>query len=123
MSDFKFYEDVKILKKPIKKRLKQVLGLFMFLSIIAISIIVARYISMSITVGNLGSFIVYGDTQLKIDENLMFAITLGEYDTFEEAEKVGFGASIQGAGGFVWEDEKFWVIGSVWLMRRKSKKI
>lgn len=123
MPNIQYYEDVKVLKKPAKKRIIASLKFLVFAGIIVLSIWVAKCLSAAITVGNLGAYIVYGDTQLKLASSSMYAITLGQYETFEDAERVGLGASIQGAGGFVWQDEKYFVVGSVYTNFADAEKV
>ena len=123
MSNIQYYDDVKVLKRSTKKRFISFLKFFLFVGVVAFSIWVATCLSSAITVGNLGAYIIYGDTQLKLTAGNMYAIVLGEYETSEEAESVGFGASIQGAGGFVWHDGKYYVVGSVYNNLADAEKV
>jgi hypothetical protein len=57
----------------------------------------------------------YGDKVLKVPESKSYAVTMGEYSSLEEGNKVGLGVMVQGGSGYVWEQEnKFFVIGSIY---------
>ena len=118
-----YYEDVKVIKKPLKQRLKQVLKIFLILVLIVGCFLGGKYLSRALTVGNLGALIVYGDTKLTIKERTFYAVTMGEYDNKEDAERVAMGASIQGAGGYVWEGEKYFVVGNIYLAEKDAESV
>ena len=124
MSNGVYYSDIKIIKKPLKERIKTILKIFLFFAIVCGCFFSAKYLSSALTVGNLGSLIVYGDTKLKINEHTYFAVVLGEYLEKSEAEKVALGSHIQGAAGYVWEkDKKFYVIGNVYTLIDDAQKV
>lgn len=118
-----YYEDIKILKKPLKQRIK---SLFVFLGVVVLGVacfVIARYLSSALTVGNLGSYIVFGDTKLKYTKTSLYAVTMGEYEDKLECEKVALGSSVQGAGGYVWEDGKYYVVGNVYSNREDAESV
>lgn len=119
-----YYDDIKVMKKPLKQRIKSII---IFLTIVCVGVgcwAVAYWLSSALTVGNLGAFVVFGDTKIKINSRSYYAITLGEYEDKMKAEQVALGSNIQGAGGFVWEDgEKFWVIGNVYSTQSDAEKV
>lgn len=118
-----YYSDIKIIKKPLKQRIKSIL---IFLCVILVGIGcygVAYFLSSALTVGNLGAFVVFGDTKIKIKAKTYYAVTLGEYDDRLKAEQVALGANIQGAGGYIWEDDKYWVIGNVYSSMSDAEKV
>lgn len=123
MPKINYYEDVKVLKKPLKQRLKSILIFCLILITIMGCFGIAFFLSEALTVGNLGAFVVYGDTKLKVDKSIMYAVTLGEYANKEEAEKVALGATIQGASGYVWEDNKYYVIGNIYSSYDDAMKV
>ena len=123
MPNIEYYSDVKVLKKPLKERAKRVFKIFLFLFVVVSCFLGAKYLSGALTVGNLGALIVYGDTSLKIDNSTLYAVTLGEYDTFEKAEQVALGATIQGASGFVWQDSKYYVIGNIYPTEKDALSV
>ena len=124
MSQINYYEDVKIIKKPLKYRVKSMLKIFLIIVTIVGCFWVATKFSAALTVGNLGSLIVYGDTSVKLGGNSWYAVTLGKYDSYEEAERVALGSTIQGASGFVWEqDEMFWVVGNIYAKHDEADKV
>ena len=118
-----YYDDVKIIKKSFKSRLKSLL----IFSLVIITIMgcfgMAIFLSEALTVGNLGALVVYGDTKLKIDKSSMYAVTLGKYVNKEEAVKVALGASVQGASGYVWEDNEYYVIGNIYSSNEDALKV
>ena len=124
MSQINYYEDVKIIKKPLKYKIKSLLKIFVLIITIVGCFFVATKFSSALTVGNLGLLIVYGDTVVKVGGNSWYAVTLGEYDRYEDAERVALGSTIQGASGFVWEqDEKYWVIGNVYSKKEDAETV
>lgn len=118
-----YYEDIKILKKPIKQRIKSWLVFFGVVVVGVGCFVIARYLSSALTVGNLGSYIVFGDTKLKYAKSSLYAVTMGEYEDKSECEKVALGSSVQGAGGFVWEDGKYYVVGNVYSGREDAERV
>lgn len=118
-----YYSDVKVIKKTFKQRIK---GLLIFFLIVVIGVGCfwsATYLSSALTVGNLGDLIVFGDTKIRFKESNLFAVVLGQYSTKEEAEKVAVTSTIQGASGFVWQDEKYWVIGNIYNTQEDANKV
>lgn len=109
-----YYEDIKFIKKPLKSRIKSMFIFFVIVLVVVSCFGIATYLSSALTVGNLGDLIIYGNTNLKIEKSTLYAVTLGEYDTFDEGEKVSMGVMVQGASGYVWEDGKFFVIGNIY---------
>lgn len=124
MSENFYYDDVKVIKKPIRKRIKRLLIFFIiFLSLGGI-VVSAMYISKSLTVSNITSIFVYGGTDIKLKERQMYAVSVGSYDTREEADKVAIGATIQGAGGLLWEEgNKYYVLGSIYSDLSSAEKV
>ena len=124
MSNIMYYEDVKVIKKPLKQRVKSFLKIFLVIATIVGCFFGATYLSSALTVGNLTSYIVYGGTSVKTKKKTMYAVTLGSYDDYTEAEKVALGSTIQGASGFVWEqDNKYYVIGNIYSSNSDAEKV
>ena len=124
MPNIMYYDDVKVLKKPVKQRLKSILKIFLVIAVVVGCFFGATYISSALTVGNLTSYIVYGGTTIKLDKKTMYAVVLGKYDTFGEAERVALGSTIQGASGYVWrQDNKFFVIGNIYNSKADADKV
>lgn len=118
-----YYSDVKILKKPLKQRIKSLLKFFLFFLVIVGCFVCSTYLSSALTVGNLGAFVVYGGKEMKIAKSTLYAVTMGEYDTKDEAERVAMGVTVQGASGFIWEDEKYFVIGNIYKSEGDANKV
>ena len=123
MSKQVYYDDVKIIKKPLNKRVRDFLKFFCVVVVIVMCFVGAGYLSKALTVGNLGAVIVYGSTTKKLNANVRYAVTLGEYDDRTEAEQVALGSSVQGASGYVWHGDKYYVIGSVYSTREDAEKV
>ena len=124
MSNIMYYEDVKVIKKPLKQRVKSFLKIFLVIATIVGCFFGATYLSSALTVGNLTSYIVYGGTSVKTKKKTMYAVTLGSYDDYTEAEKVALGSTIQGASGFVWEqDNKYYVVGNIYSSNSDAEKV
>lgn len=123
MSKKVYYSDIKIIKKPLKTKIKSFFKFFLFIAVF-ISIIYASIgLSNALKVGNIGSLIIYGDTQIKRKEHKLYAVTLGKYETKEQAESVAIGSTLQGASGYVWEDQKYYVIGSLYSSYDDASKV
>lgn len=123
MPKIRYYDDVKIIKKPFKKRVLRFLSFFCVVGVFSLCIVASNHLSSALTVSGGFSRLVYGDESIKVKEKNYFAVILGEYDTISEAEKVAAGSTIQGASGYVWQDEKYWVIGSVYFTEDDAKKV
>lgn len=124
MTEFVYYDDVKIIKKPLKERVKRVFKFFLIIITIGACFLSARYLSSALTVGNISSLIVYGGTNIKINEKKYYAVTLGNYESYDEAERVALGSTIQGASGFVWEKgNKFYVVGNIYSNQDDAKAV
>lgn len=110
-----YYDDIKIIKKPLKQRVKSSLKIFLIFLFLVGIIVSSLYISKALTDSNLSSVFVYGGRDIKIDSREMYAITLGKYSTREEADRVALGATIQGAGGYVWQNkDDYYVLGNIY---------
>lgn len=110
-----YYDDVKIIKRPFKAKLKKIFILSSIVFVLIGTIFASVFLSKALTVGNITSVIVYGSQDLKIDSHQMYLVTLGNYSTYDEAEKVALGSTVQGASGYIWDmDGKYYVVGSAY---------
>jgi hypothetical protein len=123
MSKIEYHEDIKILKKSVKSRIKSIFIFFLFVFIVVGCFFTANYLSSALTVGNLGGFLVYGDTSLKIEKKSLWAVVMGEYSSLEEAEKVSLGAMVRGAGGYIWHEGSYFVIGNIYPNMLDAEKV
>lgn len=123
MPKIQYYDDVKIIKKPFKKRFLRFLSFFCIVGVFSLCVVFANYMSGALTVSGGVSGFVYGDTSITKKEKNYFAVILGEYDTYDEGKNVAMGSTIQGASGYVWEDEKFSVVGSVYFSEEDAKTV
>lgn len=110
-----YYEDVKIIKRPIKAKLKVIFLSFGMVFLLGFTIFCSVFLSRALTIGNITTAIVYGGKEINIGKHQMYLVSLGKYDNYEDAERVALGSMVQGAGGFVWDlDNFFCVIGNVY---------
>lgn len=123
MPKIRYYDDVKIIKKPFKKRFLRVVSFFCIVVVFSLCIVVSNYFSSAISVSGVFSSLVYGGEKIKIKEKKYYAVVLGSYDDIEEAKKVALGSTIQGASGYVWSDDKHYVIGSVYYTKEDGNKV
>lgn len=115
MSKNFYYDDVKVIKKPLLKRIKPILIFFIFVVFCGGICFMGMYLSRSLTVGNISTLLVYGGTNIKCDKKEMYAVAMGKYEKLSDAEKVALGATIQGAGGYIWEENgEYYVLGSAY---------
>ena len=123
MSKNLYYDDIKIIKKPLKSRIKSIFKFFLFLITIVCCFLSAKFFSRALTVGNVTSFILYGDNNLKISKSSMYAVTMGSYDSYDEGEKVGLGLMAQGGSGYVWQGDKYYVIGNIYSAKVDAENV
>lgn len=115
MTNFFYYDDVKMIKKPFKKRIKAILKFFIFCGILIVIVFSSLFLSKTLAVGNISNVLVYGGTDIKIDKRDMYAISMGKYLVRSEAEGVALGLTIQGGGGYIWGNgDEYLVLGSVY---------
>lgn len=114
MSRNLYYDDVKVIKKSFKSRLKAFFIFFVAVLIFGGCYFVSVYFSDALAVGNVGSYILFGGVDVKIDKHSLYAVTLGEYDDKSQADGVALGSAIQGASGYVWEGDKYLVVGNIY---------
>lgn len=115
MPKVRYYEDVKIIKKPFKKRFLRFVGFFCIVVVFSLCIVVSDRFSNVLTVSNGFSNIIYGDNFIKRQEKKYHAVILGEYDDLEECKNVAISSTIRGASGYVWQGDKYWAIGSIYF--------
>lgn len=115
MTKIFYYDDVKVIKKPLSKRIKPFLIFFVFVVFCGGICFLGMHLSRSLAVGNISTIFVYGGTNIKCDKKEMYAVAMGKYEKVSDAEKVALGATIQGAGGYLWKDDDYYyVLGSVY---------
>ncbi len=118
-----FYDDVKIIKKPFKSKFRAFLIFFGIVIILSASVVSGVYLSRVLMVGNISSVMVYGGSSISRNEKVYYAVTLGQYDSIDEATSVGLGANVQGASGYVWNSGKYYVIGNIYNTRENAESV
>lgn len=110
-----YYEDVKIIKRPFKAKLRRFFFLFSMVFVVVGVVFASIFLSKALAVGNITTAIVYGGKDIKIAKQQIYLVTLGKYDNYDEAERVALGSTIQGASGFVWLiDKDYYVVGNAY---------
>ena len=123
MSKVRLYNDVKIIKKPLKFRIKKFFVFFGILGVFCVIFLASFALSAALSVGHISSFVVYGGQNINIKESSIYAVSLGEYEEKGEAEKVAIGSTIQGSSGYVWEDGKYVIIGNIYPKEEDAKLV
>lgn len=124
MSKNLYYEDVKIIKKPFKKRLKSFLIFFVCICVIVGVFLSSVFLSKALSVGNITSALVFGGTDINIKKHSFFIVSLGQYDSYDKAEKVSLGSNVQGASGYIWNmDNKYVVIGNIYKNKSDAESV
>ncbi len=123
MSKNAYYEDVKIIKKPLKKRFKNLFIFFICIITVIGVVFSSIYLSDALSVGNISSTLIFGGTKININKHLYFAVTLGEYSEESKAYEVATGSTIQGASGFIWYDKNYFVIGNIYKSYKDAESV
>lgn len=124
MPNNSYYDDVKIIKKSLKSRLKSCFIIICIAVTIVLTFLASSMLSKALTVGKISNIFVFGTTNINIKKSSLYAVSLGRYNTLGEAEQVGTGASVQGASGFVWQDgDEFVVIGNIYPDYNSGEKV
>ena len=84
MPRIKYYDDIKIIKKPIKKRLNNFLKFLLIVLFFMLTIFSSVKFSKVLSVGQIGGYLAYGGSDIKIKSSQLFAVTLGKYESFDE---------------------------------------
>lgn len=124
MPKIKYYDDVIVMKKPVKKRILTIVSFFCIVVAFSSCIVVSKYLSSALTVGNVFNGFIYGKNEIKVKEKKYFAVCLGIYSDYKEAEGVAIGSTLQGASGYVWsESSEHYVIGSIYSLEDDALKV
>lgn len=119
--NFSDYQETKPIKSRVKKG-KGFLSLLFCLILFGSVIFLASTLSGVLTVGNFN--IGFNSTMIKVKEHSYYAVTMGEYDTLADAETVASGTSVMGAGSYIWDNnKKYIIIGSVYDNIDDAKKV
>ena len=119
-----YHDDVKVIKKPFKKRIKPYLIFLIIFILMGGIVFSAIFISDTLAVSNISTIFVYGGKSIKFDSREMFAVSLGSYDSEDEANKVALGSTIQGGAGYVWKDNsKHYVLGSIYSTQEQAERV
>ena len=115
------YQETRLIKSR-KKKGKGWLVLLMCIVMVGGVIMLSSTLSGALTVGNFGFN--FSSSALKVKAHSYYAVTMGEYDTLNEAETVASGTSVMGAGSYIWNtDKKYVVIGNVYDNLEDAKKV
>ena len=116
------YNDVKIIKPKKTKRfvlLKAILALLIF---VGFTYFFADAFSNLLTVGDFSLSIFENSNTIKYKPKPLYALTLGKYNTIEEAEEVANVAGSWGASGYVTQiSNVYYVLGSIYATKEDSE--
>lgn len=119
-----FYEDVKVLKKPFKRRLKTIFAFFLFALMFGGVLFCSVYLSKALSVGNISQAIVFGGSDISIKDHSYYMVALGRYDDLNEAQEVALGSTLRGASGFVWKDNNsYLVVGNIYSSLQDAENV
>src|SRR5574344_3057038 len=98
-----YVSGVKLIKKRNYNALKKVRLMFFGVVLIILVVLFGEILSNLFVYSSLGSL-----NSIKINKHTMYALSLGEYSDYEEAQSFSRRVSIQGAGGYIYkQNEKF----------------
>ena len=118
----KYLPDIKVIKKPLTT-LKKWCVILLVIVVVCGVYILADYCSGALTMSNIVVSLSGGD-KVSRDKHSLYAVVMGTYDTYSEAERVGLGLQVQGAGGFVWQvSNKYLVVGSIYKDKDAADKV
>ncbi len=115
------YSNTKLVKH--KKVGRKKFGVFLLFALcVCFVIFLAAGFSDALTVGSL-SFL-FGKNKNVIPEHSYYAVLMGQFETESEAQAVASGASVMGAGAYVWHtDGKFLVVGNVYKNKADAETV
>ncbi len=112
------YHDTKLVKS--KKRKNGFGVILVVVMLICGTIYGAIILSPVLTVGNFSSLF---KTKVSIKAHSYYAVCMGVYDDFNEAQSVASGVSVMGASGYVWKHDKYYVIGNVYELKTDAENV
>ena len=119
-----YYDDVKILKKPLKKRLKNIAVFFLAIGVFVGVFLSSMYLSRALSVGNISQTIVFGSTDINIKKHSYFMVLLGRYKDYSEANEVALGSTVRGASGYIWQmNGENLVVGNIYSNKQDAEVV
>ena len=116
------YNDTKYIKLKKKNGVKNFFLLLFCLAMFGSVVYFSGVFSGVLKVANF-SFL-FGDKKISVNEHSYYAVTMGKYETEQEAQAVASGVSIMGAGAYVWlNDDYYYVIGNVYDNKTDAEKV
>ena len=119
-----YYDDVKIIKKPLKKRLKNIAVFFGVVCVLAMVFWSSMYLSRALSVGNISQTIVFGSTDINIKKHSYYMVILGKYKDYADANEVALGSTLRGASGYIWEmNGENLVVGNIYSNKQDAEVV
>lgn len=117
-----FHSDVKVQKH--KKKIFKKIGFFLiFILSICLVILLAEVFSTALTAGKF-NFATVSKNTIKIEQNTLYAITMGKSEDKFKALNIASSATVMGAGGYVWKEENtYYVVANIYNTYDDAKKV
>ncbi len=121
MSKINYVDGVKIIKH--KKNNTAFVMFVLFASVLLVYLMSGIFSkALSVTEFSFINMLGLRHNEITAQKHTIYAVTLGEYDDHDKALSVAMGASLAGAGGYVWkENDKFFVIGHVYPDKKDAE--
>ena len=122
------YQADDVFERPIRKRKHHVfkkIG-FLFLTVILLFFVygMADIMSNWITGKEQTSWFWFFKNNIKQEEKILYAVSLGSYATKSEAEEIARNSNVAGAGGYVYaKDQVFYVLGNIYATIEDAEKV
>ena len=116
-----YYSDIVVKKR--RNGLKRV-GIVLLVIVCLISVVaLSDLFSTMLTTGRF-SFSLFREKEYKFDSRVLYAVTMGESKDKFTAYTIASGASILGAGGYVWyENDNYIVIANIYQSKEDATKV
>ena len=117
-----FHNDIVIKKR--KHHFFKKFGIFVIFALsLCLVVFLADVLSTALTAGNF-SFAMIKKNNIKIEEKTLYAVTMGKSEDKFQAFNIAGGASVLGAGGYVWEEnDVYLVMANVYSSLSDAEKI
>lgn len=113
-----YFDDIKVVKR--KRGFVRKLFSFLLILCLAFGVVVsADYIGSFIATGSFSSNIF----AKKKESITYYLLSLGSFETLDEAQEMAYDSSESGSAGYVWQQEKYFVIASAYKNRKDAEKV
>lgn len=117
-----YLPDIKVIRKPFALVKRWVLIVVIVASIVG-TFMLADICSGALTLSTLGLNIVSTD-RVNVEKYTLYGVSMGTFDTRQDAEKVALGLQVQGAAGYIWtSNNKYVILGSIFSSIDDANKV